>query len=25
VLAVYAVRHAERNERDFTHLVQRPR
>jgi hypothetical protein len=25
VLAVYAVRHAEHNERDFTHLVQRPR
>jgi hypothetical protein len=23
-LAIYAVRHAERNERDFTHLVQRP-
>jgi hypothetical protein len=25
VLAIYAIRHAERNERDFTHLVQRPR
>ena len=25
VLAIYTVRHAEHNERDFTHIVQRPR